>query len=302
MAGSTLLRRALEHSFDAGMRPLSKLEIRNLATLEELSLLDSAGALQTRVSGAFLRYLQLDRDHKFSKYLRDIEGDKGVTVPTDEEFKRTHGTPPWEALNTTLELMGLPYEVNQPTSADNAFQARLTHKSLNHTIGFNELSSGEQALCRLAMSLYSIESGAVLPKLILLDEPDAHLHPQMSEKLIRTLTDVILPQVEQGVIITTHSPTTCALSPSDSLYLMDVETRRPQKTTLDEALDVLCAGLPTLSIRKENERQVFVESNVDAEIYSRLWGTAKECSFIAEYWTILEFHFFREGCKIRKLL
>ena len=54
-----------------------------------------------------------------------------------------------------------------------------------------------------------------------------------------------------------------------------MSTRRPVHSDIDDVLEALCVGLPTLSIRKENERQVFVESDADAEIYSRIYTKLK---------------------------
>lgn len=53
------------------------------------------------------------------------------------------------------------------------------------------------------------------PKLLLVDEPDAHLHPTEQEKLVTTLASACLLS-ETQVIMTTHSPSVVRSLPSDS--------------------------------------------------------------------------------------
>lgn len=53
------------------------------------------------------------------------------------------------------------------------------------------------------------------PKLLLVDEPDAHLHPTAQEKLVTTLASECLLS-ETQVIMTTHSPSVVRSLPSDS--------------------------------------------------------------------------------------
>lgn len=272
-----VLKKLLQKSFDGGKRQVTKDEIRQLVSLEDLQQIDQSAMFQQAFSTTFLRYFQDFRANQISRYLRDQENEP-VSALDDKDFYALKGRPPWELVNQMLERMDLPFEINKPVSSENAYSARLTSKLNGANIDFSELSSGEQSLCSLAIALYQSETDVAFPDVLLLDEPDAHLHPKMASKMIDTLQDVILPRLKGGVIVATHSPTTCALAPTGSLYLMDTETRRPKKTTLDAALETLCVGLPILSIRKSNEKQVIVESDVDAELYTQLWMKTKDVS------------------------
>jgi AAA15 family ATPase/GTPase len=135
-----------------------------------------------------------------------------------------------------------------------------------------------------ALCLYYAEDRRQLvdyPKVLLFDEIDAPLHPSMTQSLLRTIQDVLINRHGIKVILTTHSPSTVALAPETSLYAMSkteskTELRRLQKTTKDKALTILTTGVPTLSIDYENRRQVFVESQYDAQFYEKIYEKLRD--------------------------
>jgi len=88
---------------------------------------------------------------------------------------------------------------------------------------------------------------------------------------LNVLEKDILPELSCGLILTTHSPTTCVLAPPGSVYKMDGSSRRPVRCSTDEALKILSVGVP-LTIRKEDDRQVVVESDADAAVYQGLFA------------------------------
>lgn len=125
-----------------------------------------------------------------------------------------------------------------------------------------------------ALCLYYAEDRRQLveyPKALLFDEIDAPLHPSMTQSLLRTVQEVLISRHDIKVILTTHSPSTAALSEEGSLYAMFKTGDRIRKTTKDNALSILTAGVPTLSIHYENRRQVFVEHQYDVGYYEPLY-------------------------------
>ncbi len=125
------------------------------------------------------------------------------------------------------------------------------------------------------------------PRLLLLDEVDAPLHPSMVVSLLNTIQSVLVDDKGISVILTTHSPSTVALASEDSLYEMNPNGPRIEKCRKGKALSILTAGVPTLSISFEGRRQVFVESKTDASIYEKLYqlfkaelDSARSLSFI----------------------
>ena len=73
------------------------------------------------------------------------------------------------------------------------------------------------------------------------------------------------------VILATHSPTTVALSPESAIYEMNTEEPRVRKVSQQDALRMLSTGLPTLSVRVEERRPIFVESDNDVRYYENLY-------------------------------
>lgn len=111
-----------------------------------------------------------------------------------------------------------------------------------------------------------------LPHVLLLDEPDASLHPSMVQSLLRVTHGLFHERYGVKVIMTTHSPSTVAMAPEESLYtIRRVGAPRLRRASRDEALNSLTVGISTLSVRIENRRQVFVESEYDEEAYQELF-------------------------------
>ena len=113
------------------------------------------------------------------------------------------------------------------------------------------------------------------PKLLLLDEVDAPLHPSMSRHFISTITETLVKKLGVNVIATTHSPSTVAIAPNESIHVMRVDQPGVHKTSKAEALNLLTYGVPTLAIDYSGRRQVFVESPIDAELYENLYQLLK---------------------------
>ncbi|RAJ97593.1 putative AbiEii toxin of type IV toxin-antitoxin system [Larkinella arboricola] len=143
-------------------------------------------------------------------------------------------------------------------------------------VNMSDLSSGEKILFNFYLSIFinkKYYSNGRFPDLILLDEPDAYLHPAGVEALIKSLNNEIVKKNKTKVILTTHSPTTVALSPDDSIFqLFNDEQSKLIKIDKDEALHILTANIPLLSISYHNHRQVIVESPTDLFYYQLIYN------------------------------
>jgi hypothetical protein len=80
------------------------------------------------------------------------------------------------------------------------------------------------------------------------------------------------------VIFATHSPTTIALAPEESIYQLENSnfSHKLKKVSKDEALALLTSELPFLNISHENKRQIFVESHNDATYYNQIFNFLKK--------------------------
>jgi len=217
----------------------------------------------------FLAYARADLDNWIAGHAK-AEGNAGYTPLSEQEFIERHGPVPWDYLNEILESGGYDFRVNAPSNrtVDQEFQARLHHLIQDVEIDFSDLSSGERVLISLVMLIYNVEDGRVrvnFPSVILFDEIDAPLHPSMIRSALETVQEFLVSQKGISVIWTTHSPSTVAMAPEDSLIRMNKQAPRLEKVNRTTALQSLTAGVPTLSVRPQDRRQVFTESYKDVE-------------------------------------
>lgn len=214
------------------------------------------------------------------KQLRKSKERKDIEYLSDEEFKEKHGKPPWDLLNDIFKEANLDFLINKPNEyEDIPYEPILTDQLRGNVVTFGDLSSGEKILMSFALCLYYTKDSRQLvnyPKVLLFDEIDAPLHPSMTHSLLKIIQDVLVGEHKIKVILTTHSPSTVALAPDNSIYVMNkTGENRLQKTTKDNALAILTSGVPTLSIDYENRRQVFVESQYDVEFYEKIYKKVK---------------------------
>jgi predicted ATPase len=215
----------------------------------------------------------LARNHTNVKYKPDIGLD-------DEVFAKRFGQPPWDEINRTLKDFALPYEVTSPDPGDQRGRVSVAlRKSITKDIvSIDNLSSGEKILFQLALSTFQSDEALLTvrrPKLLLLDEMDASLHPEMVHRWLGAIQHSLVEGQGLHCIITTHSPTTVALAPEESLFEMVDGRSGLKQVSKQHALNRLTFGVPTLSIDYSGRRQVFTESDTDAYIYERIYALIK---------------------------
>lgn len=210
----------------------------------------------------------------YARYRRDILKDKYAEPLSDMEFLSQFGPPPWETINSLLEKACLPYRTNSPLEIDSdcVYKIKLTDSTRNLEISVNDLSTGERVLMSLALAIYNSTECKEIPDLLLIDEPDAALHPEFSNLLVKTIQEIIVNKAGVKVIISTHSPSTVACCPSGSIFEIDKSVKLPVSITTKKAISVLTTGLPNLRITNDDRRQVFVESKYDVSYYENLFN------------------------------
>ena len=234
---------------------------------------------QQSFSRLFVAYRDLALENKV-QVVAKLHGEPDANPLSEAEFIEKYNVPPWDFINRTLEAANLPFSINSPKPYEHsAFQAKLKKKNTNVDIDFQNLSSGEKILMSFANCLYYANDKrqiASFPKLLLLDEVDAPLHPSMSRTMIKIITETLVGEFGVSVIATTHSPSTLASAPEGAIYTMTAEAAGLHKATKGKALNLLTSGVPTLAINFSGRRQVFVESEVDCRIYDGLYGLLKD--------------------------
>lgn len=166
----------------------------------------------------------------------------------------------------------IPYEVNSPagTRIESNFVFRLKDRKQGFEISSMDLSTGEKVLMSLALAIYNTGGDMGKPDLLLLDEPDAGLHPSMSKMMVDVLNKNIVVGNNIPTIISTHSPTTIIASEGISIYQMIRGNNIPTKIATQEAVELLSLGIPFLKISNDKRRQIFVESKYDVNYYELL--------------------------------
>jgi len=101
-----------------------------------------------------------------------------------------------------------------------------------------------------------------------MDEPDAHLHPSLARQFLQVLQDVFIRKYSVRVIFTTHSPSTIALCPQESIFeIKRGQTHIVRVASRQSAISMLSGGLVTVSA---GTKYVLVEDDFDVQVYGAL--------------------------------
>ena len=216
--------------------------------------------LANSVSAVFAAY----RVDQFIWAHKQVETERVDFAELINEY-RTMYPPPWKTLREILSAMrdaagddGLfnfyfsdpdDYELNMGNYEQFSFKTEMTNLTTGAQYEPDSLSSGEKVLMALCLASFNQYLGRRRPKLLLLDELDAVLHPSMVAALVRTLKTLFVPQ-DTKVLMTSHSPmTVAALDEADTFRVLrkggDVTVSR---TTKSEAINELSEGLATVDV------------------------------------------------------
>ncbi len=230
-------------------------------------------------------YIQRKYLNRYHRYLAQHE-QKDIPYLTDEQFVERFGNNPWIVINEIISSTfdgKFYFSTPDEQSLSYTYTATLIQRDTEQPVTINVLSSGEKTLLWLALTLFNSQyyktTSIEAPKLLLLDEPDAFLHPKMVVKMYNVL-EVFSERFSVNVIITTHSPTTVALSPEHSTFM--VRNNKIHSITKDEGIAELLDGITQISISPENRRQVFVESQYDADVYQAIFSKIVHSSALVD--------------------
>lgn len=209
---------------------------------------------------------------------KNVNDEQNNSIPDDEFVKKY--LPPWELLNNLLLSNNMNFKFLEVNPKDFPYtkvaSPQLLKVSHNVQVPFHSLSSGEKIIIGLIIKLFIssyYDGNLILPELIVFDEPDAHLHPEMALLLINVLNETFVKKLNINVIVTTHSPSTIALCPEDSIYqIQNYPQTKLFKIEKDYALKLLTGFIPNLSINYKNHRQIFTEGSDDRFYYQTIFN------------------------------
>jgi len=197
------------------------------------------------------------------------------------EFSKEH---PFDGFNRALKIVELPFELSfiRGSRKNRTENELVLISTLNAaTVRFPELSSGEKTLLGLAAWAFcstDTSGNNLTPKLLLLDEVDAALHPKLIDKYLQLISDVLVAEFGMHVVIATHNVSTVALlrdrgsvfklCNKDGTYSLEGQSSQI-------AINDLCRGVATLSVDPSGQLTVFTESKMDQFVHTKVYQLLK---------------------------
>ena len=137
----------------------------------------------------------------------------------------------------------------------------------------NQLSSGHAAVLQTITKLvYAVDERT----LVLVDEPESHLHPPLLSAFIRALSDLL--HNRNGVaIIATHSPVVLQEIPKSCVWIIDrvrntISSRRPEIETFGENVGVLTRDIFGLEARRSGFYDLLDRAVNEGGTYDEILG------------------------------
>lgn len=194
--------------------------------------------------------------------LRALEG------LSDAQIQERLGIAPWRVANELLDASAIPYLFCTPENLGylDPYDPLLIDNESGAQIPMASLSSGEKVIFNLVMSLFGATEYKRLPRLLILDEPDAHLHTSQISHFMEMLRSKLVERFRCRVIMTSHRPDTLAQVPLASLF----EMRRDEHPRIVPAHShsKIIGGMAAHAVDVLSAvRCVFVEDQDDVDFY-----------------------------------
>ncbi|MBA9898524.1 ATP-binding protein [Burkholderia cepacia] len=222
-----------------------------------------------------------------------------------EAAVRNLGDPPWETFNRFCKEADLKFEVLPPVIERRSILGRpvpgyslmIRDIERDTVVSESEASAGERIMFSVVAWRFLAEASGIHYKVILLDEPDAHLHPSLVKQFLRVLEVVMVERHGSRVILTTHSPSTVALARDGQIF----ELKRhgePRIRPVGDVSSVIAKLTNGLVAVDKATRFVVLEGITDLPFYERLWQLLVESGL--PIFPGVAF-FMRDGCsKVRE--
>lgn len=225
------------------------------------------------LTAIFKQYAEKKDKNDYLCYLNREKGED-VFYIAEEYFETEFGSAPWKTANQIMSnVFNGKFSFSEPSAnrTNRSYGGSLVDQEGN-AIDAAALSSGEQSLLWLAGVLIACQvnnySKKQFPTLLLLDEPDAFLHPSMVVQMLGFM-EGLSRDFNVYIVVATHSPTTVALANDASI--VNVNGGLLEVIEIDAAISELLEGVTQISLSSKNRRQVFVESFNDLEVYDAIY-------------------------------
>ena len=263
----------IAHKLNKKVDELSEDEIRQLA-IDNFESLTTVDELTRFIEKEHQRYMR-----RITHFTETHQREKADELVAQER--------PYQTINRIFRQYGFDYfDMLNPFPIDGKLNGDIRFQGKGgEIVDYNSLSSGEQAIVKFVIWCYGQDFRGNRLNTMVLDEPDAHLHPSMCKMMVEIFSEMSAKKDVGGggirIIITTHSPSTVAFTPEGSLFVMQREAdnkRVVRQTTSEEAVEILSDGVFTFSRAMSNFTQlsssskqhfVFVEGKTDVRHFTR---------------------------------
>lgn len=211
----------------------------------------------------------------FRKYHSDLTASvMAEKFGVGEAKKKWETESPWAELNALLAKTTLGFKLTDCWGLPPEAPYSLRFVNSNGVeIKPHDLSAGERAITKILLLTFVHNYKTARPKLILLDEQDAHLEPSAIDGFLESIKNTIVDKFNCHVILTTHRSETIALAPEASLYELKKNPSEIVKIHRDDAISKISRNL----LRVWTEGQlVLVEADDDQKFYSGFYGLASK--------------------------
>lgn len=243
----------------------------------------TTGAIRRRrigegLAGAVLRNILLDMQQRNAEERVRLRGDRQKI--TDVALKSLRSRDPWELLQQnlretfSLELDLAPFraEYHSYIQAD-VVKGKVDRYKLKRHAGYTKRDLMVEGSGFLQwLSVFALATDPEID-VLLLDEPDAHLHPSLQEQLLHNLRE-ISGQAGKQILIATHS--TEILRSAEPSDILQVRSGKGGRYLIEDKQKVgLLAGLgsdyaPRVDRIKRTKRLIFVEGTSDLAVLKLL--------------------------------
>lgn len=127
---------------------------------------------------------------------------------------------------------------------------------------------------------------------VLLDEPDAHLHASLQSELFKHLNDAVSTEEHKQIFVSTHSVEMIKEAPLSNIFSMDNRKYLSQESARVAVLHGIGSEyFPKIDLLEKYKQLIFVENESDQKMLT-IWG--EKCGLpmprYVVYWTTTESH------------
>jgi predicted ATPase len=242
----------------------------------------TTGAIRRRrigegLAGAVLRNILLDMYERNLERRRELRGSRSKI--SDPDLAALRATDPWEVLQSNLrhtfgaELVMSPFREEYHSYIKvEVLKGTAERFRLKRHPGYNKrdlMVEGSGFLQWLSVFALATDPGI---DVLLLDEPDAHLHPSLQDQLVESLEE-LAPVKDKQVVIATHSSE--ILRNADPSRILHISRGKGRYLRDEQQKAGMLVGLgsdyaPRIDGAKRTKRILFVEGRSDVPILKAL--------------------------------